>query len=416
MIRDESCFCFVLGRVKSFPRVFPLRLPPDFSLQYNGLNLFLKMANIDLHELLSRESERVEWRDQVANIDDLIQTAVAFSNDLNNLGGGYIVCGAKEIKNTHGFQDIELTGLTASRFKEVENRVLADLRKKVDPPVTPIVEEEILPDESRRVLIFIIPATGYAHTYRTTTDATKYFIRVGRETIEARNGLLRELLTRKGALPPWDKRACLDAAIEDIDLILLREYLTSMGLWDPNKSVDDYFSENFQLTPFAPSLTVKQGMVDRPVPRNYTILLFGKNPLAYFQGAYSVFSIYPGKDRSEPVSERKNIDGSIIEQAKKVIELLNAESYFLFDKEDLHPNQFKYPARALQEAVINALVHRDYEIDQPCRFTIFSDRIEINSPGSLPRTIDVHKFKAGVSFPVWRNSSLAYFFQRMQLA
>ena len=93
------------------------------------------MANIDLHELLSRESERVEWKDQVANIDDLIQTVVAFSNDYNNLGGGYIVCGAKEVKNEHGFQDIELIGLTSGRFKEVENRVLTDLRKKVDPSV-----------------------------------------------------------------------------------------------------------------------------------------------------------------------------------------------------------------------------------------------------------------------------------------
>ena len=87
-----------------------------------------------------------------------------------------------------------------------------------------------------------------------------------------------------------------------------------------------------------------------------------------------------------------------------------------FDKDSPNPNQVKYPVRALQEAVINALVHRDYESDQPTRITVFSDRIEIVSPGSLPRTIDREKFKLGQASPYWRNQSLAYFFNKLQLA
>ena len=88
----------------------------------------------------------------------------------------------------------------------------------------------------------------------------------------------------------------------------------------------------------------------------------------------------------------------------------------MFDKTNAKPNRQKYPEKALQEAVVNAIVHRDYEIQQPSRITVFSDRIEFYSPGQLPRTVDVENLKAGRATPFWRNQSLAYFFNKFQLA
>src|SRR5207245_4680882 len=95
-------------------------------------------------------------------------------------------------------------------------------------------------------------------------------------------------------------------------------------------------------------------------PRNFTLLLFGANPQRFFPGAYAIFSVYRGKDRSEPTAERVDVTGTVGEQAKKLIELLNTEAYTAFDKTSEQPNQVKYPRRALQEAVVNALAHRDY--------------------------------------------------------
>jgi len=43
---------------------------------------------VNLKELSQRESERVEWKETVADIEDLIKTSVAFANDFSNLGGG----------------------------------------------------------------------------------------------------------------------------------------------------------------------------------------------------------------------------------------------------------------------------------------------------------------------------------------
>jgi hypothetical protein len=180
--------------------------------------------------------------------------------------------------------------------------------------------------------------------------------------------------------------------------------------------LEEYFSETEKLSDFIPPLMSKGRMDDNLHPKNFSLLMFGKNPLKYYDGAYCIFSIYRGTDRSEPTAERYEITGTIVQQAKKLIERLNTENYVSFDKEHNIPNQIKYPTRALQEAIVNAVVHRDYEIAQPVRVTVFSDRIEFNSPGTLPRAINEKKFLAGKAHPHWRNQALAYFFNKLQLA
>ncbi len=374
--------------------------------------------HIDLHELAKRESERVEWKENVANIGDVIKTIVAFANDYSNLGGGYVVCGAKEGRDVHGFQAVIYQGITANRLREVREKTLSECRRKVDPEIVPRVEELPVPgDGSKRILVFIIPATNYAHSYRAgRRDASTYYIRSGSNTIEARNGLLRELLVRKRQIEPWDRRINAQSSIEQIDLIIFRDYLREMGLWSSRKALEDYISDTEKLSDFTPPLAGKIGLDPMLRLRNFAILMFGNKPLDFFYGAYAVFSTYKAHDRSEPTGERQLITGTIIQQARRLIELLNAESYTTFDKAADTPNQVNYPTIALKEAVVNALVHRDYESDQPVRVTIFVDRIEIFSPGGLPCQVDQEKFKAGRATAYWRNQALNYLFNRLQLA
>ncbi|MCP4146600.1 MAG: hypothetical protein GY757_02520, partial [bacterium] len=374
------------------------------------------MAIIDLKELSARESERVEWKENVANSQQLIKTIVAFANDISNQGGGYVVCGAREEQDEHGFQRVVYTGLTASRLKEIEGKVLKDCQAKVTPSIIPVTEE--LPvDNQRRILVFIIPATGNAHSYRADSkDSSTYYIRVGRNTMEARNSLLTELLVKKNQLEPWDHRLNKKAAMKDIDLIALRESLQEMELWKDSESIDHYLSHDGVISSFIPSLTGKVELTDKIHPRNFTLLMFAREPLHFFKGAYTLYSIYPGTDRSAATSKRHEITGTVVKQARRVIELLERESYTIFDKTSDTPNLETYPLRALQEAVINALVHRDYESYQPVRITVFCDRIEINSPGALPRLVNRDNFLAGKASPFWKNQTLAYFFNKLQLA
>lgn len=375
------------------------------------------VSRVDLARLAQRENEQTEWKQNVADVDDVVATLTAFANDLQNLGGGYVVCGAREEQDEHGFPQLIRAGLTAERLKKIEGTVLAQLRARVSPPLTPLVEELESDDPARRILVFIQPATGSAHTFRRGNEGAKHFVRVSRTTIEARNGVLKDLLVRKGALEPWDRRPCTPASVADLDLLALRDALQRMGIFSVAQGVEPYLEDGVQLSPFVPSLCVAEPLTGVLRPRNFAVLLFGRTPQRFIPGAFCIFSAYPGLDRTSPVARRSEIPGTLLDQARRLQELLDAEAVTLFDKNDAAaPNAEKYPQRALQEAMVNALAHRDYELVDPGRFTAYRDRIEFISPGSLPIGVILEDLRSGSVTPRWRNQALAWFLSRLQLA
>ena len=76
-----------------------------------------------------------------------------------------------------------------------------------------------------------------------------------------------------------------------------------------------------------------------------------------------------------------------------------------------HP---ELPEIALRETIVNALVHRDYNIPAPIRLFIFDDRVEVRSPGLLPNTVTIDMVKAGLAH-VLRNPIIYSFFNRAGL-
>ena len=375
---------------------------------------------IDLKELSLRESEKVEWKE---NGDDpevtksIVKTISAFANDIANMGGGYVVCGAKESKDEFGFPTLVFTGLSANKLKAIEGKVLQYCRDYVSPSIAPAVEELENPGNPQsRILVFIVFADRQVHSFRDNEKSACY-VRIGRETREARNGILRQLLESKGQIEPFDKRPNANTDEKDIDSLLFRDCMYEMGLLQPNKQLEDYYSDKEQIAEFVPPLLVRKTLDHSLCLRNFALFMFGKKSSIslHFPDAYIVFSTYNGIDRSETTAERFSLTGTIIEQAKKVISLLDTLTYTVFDKTSDKPNQEKYPKRALQEAVVNAIVHRDYEIGEPIRITVFSDRIEIRSPGALHWGVDKEKFRLGKSSPKWRNQSFAYLFNKLHL-
>jgi len=351
-----------------------------------------------------RESEQVEWKGSVADIDDVVETLSAFANDLANLGGGYVVCGAAETKDSHGFPCVDLAGLSPGRLKEIEGTVLTRCRERVSPELAPLVEELPAATPDRRILVFIMAATSKAHMVRRGAQGARYFVRIGRETREARDGVLRELLVRKNALEPWDRQACNTATVNDLDLLVLRDALQRMRIFSPEVGVEPFLSETNQFSPFVPSLCVQEPLSGILRPRNFALLLFGRSVQRFVPGAFSLFSSYPGLDRSEPYAEGHELAGSLLEQAYRLVALLEQQAVTAYDKTDpTNPNALKYPARALREVMINALAHRDYSLVDPTRITVFRDRVEMISPGPLPVGVDPVEFRAGRAAPKWRN-------------
>ena len=373
---------------------------------------------IDLDQL-DRESEQVEWKEGVADIDDVVATLCAFANDLSNLGGGYVICGAREDKDEYGFPRIVRTGLRAERLEEIEGKVMTRCRERVSPAIAPLVE--VLPADTpdRRLLVFLVAASARAaHVFRRQDGtAGKYYVRLGRQTREARNGLLMQLLVKKGAAEPWDRRPSPKATVADLDLVVLRDTLQRLRIYDPERGIDFYLSADNAISPFVPPLCEREPLTGILRPRNFALLLFGRNVQLFVPGAIAFFSVYPGTDRGESRAARHELAGNLLEQARRLNELLANEAPAIFDKDDPeHPNQVRYPLRALQEAMINALAHRDYEKVDPTRITAFSDRIEMVSPGSLLPGVSLDKLRQGQSNAIWRNQTLAYFLNRLELA
>jgi ATP-dependent DNA helicase RecG len=372
---------------------------------------------VDLATLARRESEQVEWKENVADEEAVACTLVAFANDRANLGGGYVVCGVKETRDEHGFPKTEILGLSAADFKRIEKKVLAICRDHVTPSIAPLIEELPTDDPARRVLVFVMPQTGRAHQLRQSNGNTHYWVRVGSNTIQARNGVLLELLTLRGELAPWDRRPCAGSRTADIDLLALRDTLQRIGRLDIPGGVESLLTRDRTIHVLVPPLCAHEPLTDELRPRNFALLLFGREPQRFIPGAYTLFSIYPGTDRSEAHAERHELTGTLIDQARRLIELLDVQSYTAFDKTDqTRPNAVKYPKRALHEAAINALAHRSYEEVHPTRVTVFSDRIEIESPGPLPTGIDRSAWREGKAGAKWRNQALAWLLGRLQLA
>jgi ATP-dependent DNA helicase RecG len=371
---------------------------------------------IDLEQLARRESEQTEWKENVADAKDVVATLSAFANDLQNLGGGYVVCGANEASDAHGFPQLVRSGLTASRLKEVENVVLARCRDRVAPPLTPLTEELPTSDPARRILVFTQPATGTAHTFRRANDGAKHFVRVGRATIEARNGVLRDLLVRKGVLEPWDRRPCAHATVADIDLLVLREALRRMG-HERSDAAETLLSDEVQLHTLVPPLCAREPLTGLLRPRHFALLLFGRVPQRFVPGAFAYLSRYPGNDRATDRAERIELTGSLVAQAAELSQLLRREAVVVMDKTSRsRPNAERYPERALLEALGNALAHRDYTLDAPTRITVFADRIEFVSPGGLPLGVTLAQLRRGRAGPRWRNQALAWAFLKLGIA
>ena len=223
---------------------------------------------------------------------------------------------------------------------------------------------------------------------------------------------MRELLT------PFVLKINKEATPYDIDLPYFRNQLSEMELLFPNKPPEDYLSDKVQIAEFVEPLFGRLPLDGLIRPRNFTLLMFGKKKILsrLFTYSYTILSIYPGTDRSVDVAQRYEITGPIIQQAIRAIDLLDLQCNTIYDKTSDKPNQRKYPPRAIKEAVINAIVHRDYEISEPNRITVFADRIEIRSVGTLHWAVDRERFIEGKAWPKWRNQSFAYLFNKLDLS
>ncbi|MDR3120538.1 MAG: hypothetical protein LBU58_04290 [Clostridiales bacterium] len=132
------------------------------------------------------------------------------------------------------------------------------------------------------------------------------------------------------------------------------------------------------------------------------------------QCPYSVKAAIFGGVTKEIFKDRKEFTGSVFQQVDEVLAYLNVynkvastfEGAYRVDSPD-------YPEIVLREALLNAIIHRDYYIEGSVLVSMFDDRLEIMSLGGIMPGVTRELMQAGVSVP--RNEKLAAVFHRLRL-
>lgn len=125
------------------------------------------------------------------------------------------------------------------------------------------------------------------------------------------------------------------------------------------------------------------------------------------------FACFQGTDIGT-FTERQRFSGSILKQLDDAFFALNRYNRTRSEIKGLHRiDNRDYPEQALREALINAIVHRDYDRDVSTNIRVFDDRVEIASYGGLPPNTTIETFLLGLSMP--RNKYLADIFYRLEL-
>lgn len=154
-----------------------------------------------------------------------------------------------------------------------------------------------------------------------------------------------------------------------------------------------------------------RGLDEVPQATLYGLLCFGRDPQGtnLTRGFFVECAAYSGEDRASDVILSGTARGRLDEQIDRTLGWFQAlgqrESYGAVQRRDFPI----LPLKALREAVVNAVAHRDYAIlGSHVLLEVFSDRVVVTSPGPLPNTMTAEGVMRG-GLPRSRNEGLAHF-------
>jgi ATP-dependent DNA helicase RecG len=178
------------------------------------------------------------------------------------------------------------------------------------------------------------------------------------------------------------------------------------------KISDGIQTENFQRRLMHQGLLQRQG--NRFVPSGYGLLLFGKAPRDAMPQAGLLGTIhYPGGH-----DETRDFDGPLVLVPEQLEKWLSDKLPNTIDRSRMRRREVpNLPFEMIREAVVNALVHRDYEIKgAKCQITVTPDVILLKSPGGPVKPITLNQLQTFSAPMLSRNPMLHYVFARMEMA
>ena len=369
---------------------------------------------INLEDLLRQrhvEGERIEYK-AGWNPDATIRTLCAFANDFQNLGGGYIVIG----------QDCDDTGAPQFPPAGVDPKALDKIQQElqtycnlIQPLYFPHLSVEHF--EGRTLLVLWAPGgPNRAYQAPKSVKAKKkdyhYYIRRYSSTVEAKGEDERELIS-PNAKVPFDDRLHPTAKVSDLSVPLMREFLEQVG------SQLDYTSASATAESLGRQMGVVDGPTEAPRPKNVGLLFFNVKPHQFFPATQIDVVWFPkgaGGDRFEEKIFQGPL-GRITRDALSYIERSYLKQTIIKHADRPEADRvWNFPLAAIEEAVVNAVYHRSYEIREPIEVRISQEDIVVLSFPGPDRSIPLDQLRSGKAVSRrYRNRRIGEFLKELEL-
>jgi len=328
------------------------------------------MGSIKVRKII--EQKDIDYKEKFG--DRVLKDLSAFANT----EGGTVIIGIAENGEIKGIN------LTNKELERITEKIVGKLG------IHPDIEIEEV--EGKKILKISVQKSRIPISF----DG-KYYERVGNTSREMKPERLRQFFL-KGA--NWDSLINEEAEFNEIDEETVRMFIR-MGKAKGRLTV---FDENVNIKTLFEHLKLS----NKDKLTNAAIILFGKDPQRYFLNA--VLRVIRLKNEITPVGDRL-IGGNLF---KQVIEGEEAIKNFLGVRYEIkglvREEIWDYPLPAIREALINALIHRDYfRWNVQTQIKIFDDYIWFYNIGGLPEGITLDKLKEPHS-SVPRNPLIVHIF------
>ena len=230
----------------------------------------------------------------------------------------------------------------------------------------------------------------------------RFWIRRQRSSVEPSPTERQELFNNFGFVLT-EEQVIRAAGVDDIDANAFRAFLRAQRLEadeDPQPSIEEDMRN-------AGILVESDGGL---YPTLYGVMAFGRDPQCHPQTSsfFVQCAAYSGSDRGSDAVSVGESKGRLEDQIRRSLGWLASlgrrEIYRGIVREDNREEL----ERALREALVNAVIHREYAITgSQVLFEVFSDRIDVTSPGVLPNHMEVESVRSGSRLRS-RNESMAH--------
>jgi ATP-dependent DNA helicase RecG len=336
-----------------------------------------------LDMIANGENSGVEFKRDVIQNYDLARELVAFSN----LRGGVVLLGVED--------DGSMAGITRD---DLEEWVMNTCRDKIRPAIIPFFEVVRDVEPNRNVAIVRVTRGFDVHSVW-HHNGNRYYIRVGTQSREATPEELARLFQPRGSIRA-ELRPVSGATMADLDRRRLRDYFTRVRHQDAPPDADEAEWQR---------LLVNTEIMSEEGVTVGGMLLFGNTPnrflpqsgidAAAFQGAVKDYAARERLALRGPMTPLLGEDGRLVENGlvEQALDFIRRNTPVAANIEGGRRIETPaYPHEVLREAIVNALIHRDYLLSSTdIELSIYSDRLELISPGRLPNGITPDRMRTG---------------------